>query len=399
MRIGIIGCGITGSVIAKLLKKEKFVSEIVCFDRNIEKVKKFLGGGFDIKKINARSKKDLHSNIKNFDLVINALPTHFRWRGHDILYNIKVIEAALEAGINYLDMACYGNDKNYTPETLAFNEKFEKEKLLGLINTGASPGLTNIMVSKSASEVDLVDSVKIRNLEEQKGSEFIISWSKDDLFEIVSKALVYRKGKFKFKEPFSEVEVYEFPPPFGKLYCYLLSHDEAYTLPHYIKMKNLDIKAAGSDIETLRTFYRLGFFKNKPTKIKKVNILPRDFLYSIIPSAHTGNQIKKMMEKGIFENGFFGCFTEVYGYLKNKKILAKKYVIFPSQKEVNKLLPNATYISYPAGLCAVAFIKFSFRRRIYGVIPPEALAIKIIDRIFEWLEKNNVIINEEYKAI
>lgn len=398
MDIAIVGCGITGSAVAKVLERDKDYN-IVCFSKNIANAKNNLGRGIEIRKIDARHKRELIANIKNFDLVVNSLPTFFYYRGNEISFNLRVMEACLECGVNYLDMACNGDNKNFIAEQLHLNKDFEKEKLKALINVGASPGLSNLLVAKSSFEMDSIETVKIRNLEEQRGSEFIVSWSKDEMLNVVSDVLIYRNYKFKLKKPFSEFEVYDFSQPFGKLYAYLVSHDEVYTLPHYIKMKNIDVKAAGSDIEVLRTFYRMGLFKEKFIKIKNFRIRPKDFMYNIIPSAHSGNEIKRMIEKGIFENGYFGIFIEVLGRFSNKKVISRKYVVFPSQVEINRLMPGTTYISYPTALCTWAFIKKSFKGKFYGVSPPEALTKSIIDKIFDFLEKRDIIVNEEYKVI
>lgn len=399
MRVAIIGCGAAGSVIARLLSKEKFISDGVCLDKNVKRTKKFLGKeGFRVEKVDARNLKEVSKKVKDCDWLINALPTAYYPRGKEILWNPRIMGAALKVGINYYDLACFGG-KSTIAEQLHFQKKFEKEKLLGIINAGASPGLTNLLTKENSEELEVVEKIIIRTLEEQEGSEFILPWSKEEMLDIVYGTLVYRNRKFKFKEPFSEVSTYEFPPPFGKMYCYLVANDETYTIPHFISTKCLDVKIAGSDIEVLRTLYRLGIFEDEPVYFRKVKILPKDFIYSILPDVPTSKEMIKIMKMGFLENGFFGVFVETLGKVVGKKVLVKSYTIFPSQKEIDKILPGATYITYPTGICAVAFIKAIYRRRIYGVLPPEAFDKKVRERIINELERRKIIISSEYKKL
>jgi saccharopine dehydrogenase-like NADP-dependent oxidoreductase len=399
MKIAIIGCGATGSVIARLLSREKFVNDFICLDKNIKRAKKFLGkGGFRVEKVDARNTKELSKKIKDCDWVINALPTAYYLMGREILWNPRIMKVALKNGINYYDLACFGG-KSTTAEQLHFQKKFEKEKLLAIINAGASPGLSNLLARENADELDIVEKIIIRTLEEQEGSEFILPWSKEEMLDMVCDVLIYANKKFRFKEPFSEVSAYEFPSPFKRMYCYLISNDETYTIPHFISTRYLDVKNAGSDIEILRTLYRLGIFEDKPMYFRKMKILPRNFIYSILPDVPTSREMIRIMKKGILEDGFFGIFVETLGKVVGKKVLVKSYTIFPSQKGINDILPGATYITYPTGVCVIAFLKTIYKRKIYGVLPPETFNKKIREKVIEELEKRKIIISSEYKTL
>jgi saccharopine dehydrogenase-like NADP-dependent oxidoreductase len=399
MKIAILGCGATGSVIARLLEKEKFVDDIVCLDRNPKRSRKFLGrGGFDIRKADASNQNELRRQVKDYDWIINALPTASYVKGKPVLWNPKIIEVALKAGINYMDLACFGGNSTIA-EQLRYKKKFEDEKLLALINSGSSPGLTNLLVRENADDVEVVERVSIRTLEEQKGSEFIVPWSKEEMLDMVWKTLVYSNKKFKFKEPFSGTSAYDFPPPFGKMYCYLISNDETYTIPHFVQMKSLDVKNAGSDIEILRTLYRLRMFEDEPVYFRKTKIIPYHFVYSIIPEVPTGREMMKIMKEGYLEDGFFGIFVDNLGKVMKKRVLVRSYTIFPSQKIIKNILPGSTYITYPTAVCALSFIKSMYKRKVYGVLPPEALNKAARKNVLSELERKKIIISSEYKTL
>jgi len=399
MKIAILGCGATGSVIARLLEKERFVDETVCLDRNPKRSRKFLGrGGFDIKKADARNENQLCKLVKDCDWIVNALPTAIYTRDKPVPLNPKILEVAMRTGINYLDLACFGG-KSTTAEQLKYEEKFEDEKLLALINSGASPGLTNLLVRENADDLEVVKRVNIRTLEEQKGSEFIVPWSKEEMLDMVWKTLVYSNKRFVFKEPFSGTSSYDFPSPFGKMYCYLISNDETYTIPHFVQMKTLDVKNAGSDIEILRTLLRLRMLDDKPVYFKKTKIIPYYFVYSVIPDVPTGREMIKIMREGYLEDGFFGVFVDNFGEVKKKRVLVRSYTIFPSQRMIKNTMPGSTYITYPTAVCALSFIKSMYKRKVYGVLPPEALSKVARKQVLNELERKKIIISSEYKTL
>lgn len=399
MRVAILGCGATGSAIARILKKEKFIDEIVCLDKNVKRAKKFLGKEtFEIKKVDARNQGEISKVVKECDWIINALPTAYYPRGKEVLWNPKIMKIALKTGINYFDLACYGG-KSTKAEQLKYEKKFEQERILGIINAGASPGLTNLLAKENSEGLELIDKILIRTLEEQRGSEFILPWSKEEMLDIVSEALVFSNRKFKFKEPFSEVATYDYSLPFGRMYCYLVSHDEAYTIPHFIPVRSLDVKAAGSDIEILRTLFRLRIFEDEPIYFNGKKILPRDFVYSIIPDVPTSREMIRNVKSGVIEDGFFGVFVDTFGEAIGRKTLVRSYVVFPSQKTINNVLPGATYITYPTAVCAIAIFKAIYKKRIYGVFPPETFAKKVREKIISELEKRKIVISSEYKIL
>lgn len=77
---------------------------------------------------------------------------------------------------------------------------------------------------------------------------------------------------------------------------------------------------------------------------------------------------------------------------QGKNICIKNYVIFPTIKEITRKFPGATYISYPTGVCATAFVKNLNKIKNYGVFPPECLEKNVRKDIFLDLEYYNMFI-------
>ena len=400
VKIAILGCGAVGSTIARILRNMEMVDEILCIDRNLKRMKSFLmdNDGFTIMECDVL-KNEVYSEVRSYDLIVNALPSSYHIGDREYPINIKVMDIALKAGVNYIDLACFGGRAKIA-EQLNLNHRFEESNLFALINAGASPGLTNLLARENSEELDRIETISIKTLEEQRGSEFIIPWSKAEMFNVASKSLIYRSGRFIFKEPFSEIEPYEFPEPFGRMNTYLISSDEVYTIPHFIKIKNLDVKAAGSDIEVLRTLYRIGIFDDEPISYKGRKISPKRFMYSILPDTPPPNEVVKLTENGAIEEAYFAVFIDNYGKVKGEKALMRSYVIFPSQTQINKLLPGSNYIAYPTAICTVAFIKTLIKRNnICGVHPPEILEKSLRKEVLNFLEREKIFVNMEFKVI
>jgi len=387
MKILILGYGAVGSVLCKLLSKERSIKSIVCGD--IKKIKKVRNKKIQFKKIDVSNKNQLLNFFKNTnpDLVINSSLPNF---------NVNILECCLQEKINYIDLASYWDfDSNprarspYKVEQLCYNDKFKQNDLIGLINAGVSPGLTNLLARECADFLDAIDYIKIRLIEDTKSNELVFVWSKEwSLDEINWKPLVYQNGKFKIKENFSEEEEFNYPHPFGKRKVYLISQEEVGTIPLFVKTKNLDIKSYDNHIETARFLVNLGLTSERKIMIGKSKISPVEFLSKVLPS---NPNIHKELKDAVF-----GLVVEATGKKNNKAKTVHHSVIFPIQREINKLKLVANFISYPAALMAKLFILSIPKIKNRGVFPPECLDKKIRQSILKQLKRNHITIFKSY---
>jgi len=318
------------------------------------------------------------------------------------------MEAALKTGANYQDLCSYQYDYK-TSEQLKFHNRFKKAKLVGLINTGIAPGVTNLLAAEMAGKLDSVSDIKMRFLEEQKSSEFLFSWSPEVTLDVLSAPpAVYKNKRIQFVKKFGDVEEYEFPEPYGKRYIFNASGDEPLTIPLYIRVKNLSIKSGGTDNEFARMLYRMGLFSRKSIKIKNnlmrksglkaknEIVVPLEFFSTIAPEIPTPKEITKMIKDGILENAAFISVVEGIGIESGKNIKIKMTAIYPDLKQIFKKMKGATYISYPTGLAAAAFAKTIPKIKENGVFPPEALNSDLRNEILLNLENNGTIIDEQF---
>jgi saccharopine dehydrogenase-like NADP-dependent oxidoreductase len=379
MKLLLLGNGAVGNVLLRLLENEKDIDEIVSADilfKKETKVGKVRKVYVDLKDTISISKVISENNP---DLVVNVSSS---------LFNLNILDSCHKNKTNYMDLASlWEEDKNsssvspYKIEQFDFKDNFKDNSLLGLIDAGVSPGMTNLFVRECADYFDKLKDVKIRLIDYSGSDELSFSWSKQALLdEIASKPLVYRNGKFIVKEPFSDEEEYVFPKPYGKKKVSLICQDEIGTIPFFIKLDNLDIKDYDNQIETHRLLYKLGMFSKEKVDVHGVKVVPLDLINKVLPEVSFNSQDEK------FKDAQFGFVIEALGIKDGKKKIIKYSVLFPKQSEINKLGLNANFVSYPTALSAKIFILLFNKIKIQGIIPPEALEKDVREKIISHLK-------------
>ena len=391
MKVVIIGDGAVGSVLAKLLMKEKEVSKIFCLDlkfANKRKHKKIVYKVFNILK--KRKFVEYLNDIKP-NVVINASLPNF---------NLSVMECCLKANVNYMDTASFWDfhpdPKSKIPykmEQLDFDRKFAKNNLIGLIEAGVAPGLDNLMAAECASMLDEVDYIKIRIAEDTGSKEIFSSWNEDWLLDELNwKPLVYENGKFFLVDNFGGEEEYEFPAPIGKRKTHYFAQDEVGSIPLHIKTKKLDVKIFDNNIEVSRLLYVLGLVSEEEIEVDGKKIKPVRLLAKLLPDPVPGGEKK-------FPEAIFAMSVEAIGRKNGVKKVAKYSVVFPKQKEIGNLGIGANFISYPTALSVKLFVTELNKIKRIGVFPPECLDKEIRDSILNQIQKNHVKVYKKFYTL
>ncbi|HVH71140.1 MAG TPA: saccharopine dehydrogenase NADP-binding domain-containing protein, partial [Candidatus Dormibacteraeota bacterium] len=233
MRIFVLGAGATGSLLAQLLERQGHT--VWCGDREPERARRFLGkrSTIPVTEVNARNLRGIVKAAKGCQLIVNASAS---------VFNEIVLRAALRLRSHYMDLSSHLTRNPFRPEQFRYAKKFEDKNRAALINAGVAPGLTNLLVKRAADRLDEVHSVHIRLYESSESEDPISQWSPEVSFdEAVSHPRVYRNGRFQLGKRFSEVEKFRFPEPIGTARVMLAAQDEVATLPHFIRMRDLDV--------------------------------------------------------------------------------------------------------------------------------------------------------------
>ncbi len=203
-----------------------------------------------IAQVNARNLRAIVRVAKGCDLIINASAS---------VFNERVLRAALWLRAHYLDLSSHLTRNPFKSEQLRYETRFIDKNRAALINTGAAPGLTNLLVKRAADLLDEVHSVRIYLYESSESDDPISQWSPEVSYdEAVSYPRVYRNKKFKLAKRFSELEKFRFPDPIGPANVVLAAQDEVATLPYFIPMNDLDVKIGGNEFDRLRRWHKAG---------------------------------------------------------------------------------------------------------------------------------------------
>ena len=379
MRIFVVGAGATGSLLAQLLERQGHT--VWCGDRDLERARRFLGqrSAIAVTRVNARNLRGIVRAGRGCQLVVNASAS---------VFNQIVMRAALHLRSHYLDLSSHLTRNPFKAEQLAYARRFEEKNRIALINTGAAPGLTNLLVKRAAEMLDEVESVQIRLYESSESEDPISQWSPDGTFdEAISKPRVYRERHFRMEKRFAELEKFRFADPIGAANVVLAAQDEVATLPYFVPMQNMDVKIGGNEFDRLRRWYKQG----KLTKSR--GIVRRRF-----PDTLSPRKIAGLIRQGVLQNARFAAVALVRGIKRGKKedqrLLIRTDCIFPTLYQIRQQGLYTTPVAYATAHIAALFVKF-FPKDMAGVFPPELLPVEMRRAIIAGIRAHGVRITHK----
>jgi saccharopine dehydrogenase-like NADP-dependent oxidoreductase len=381
MQIFVLGAGATGSLLAQLLERQGHT--VWCGDRDPERARRFLGkrSTIAVTEVNARNLHGIVRVARGCHLIVNASAS---------VFNQIVMRAALRLRAHYVDLSSHLTRNPFKAEQFAFAKRFEEKRRTALINTGAAPGLTNLLVARAAETLDQVESVQIRLYESSESDDPISQWSPEVTFdEAISSPRVYRNGKFKMEKRFAELEKFRFPEPIGNANVVLAAQDEVGTIPYFIPMRDMDVKIGGNEFDRLRRWYRQGKLS------KSRGIVRQRFPQTVSPRA-----IAKLIRQGVLQNARFAAAVLVRGVKRGKgnkedeHLLVRTDCNFPTLYQIRQQDLYTTPVAYATAHVAALFIK-NFPRDSKGVFAPETLPADTRRAIIAGIRNNKVKITQK----
>ncbi|MFA6065108.1 MAG: saccharopine dehydrogenase family protein [archaeon] len=358
-RVLIIGAGGVGAVVTKKAAMNSDVfTNILLASRTVSKceqiaqdIKKNFNKTIETAQVDADNVPELVTLIKKFkpDLVINvALPYQ----------DLTIMDACLEAGVNYMDTA------NYEPKDVAkfeyswqwaYQEKFKKKGLMALLGCGFDPGVTNVYCAYA--QKNLFDSIKNIDILDcnagNHGKSFATNFNPEiNIREVTQVVRHWEKGKWIETPPIIQPGSVHFTfdyPIAGKSESYLLYHEEMESLVKNIKgLERMRFWMTFSEnyLTHLRVLENVGM-----TRIDEVNydgkkVVPIRFLKAVLPDPSS-------LAQNYTGKTVIGCVIE--GEKKGKK---KKVYIYNvcDHAECYKEI-QAQAISYTTGVPTVLMAK------------------------------------------
>ncbi len=287
-KVLIIGAGGVGSVVTqKCARVPEVFSEITLASRTLEKCEKIAGliarpiGTAQVDADNVAETASLLRRLQP-DLVINAaLPYQ----------DLSIMDACLEAGVNYLDTANYE-----PPEEAAFSykwqwaydEKFRRAGLTALLGSGFDPGVTNVFcVYALKHHFDVINNIDIMDCNGgTHGYPFATNFNPEiNIREITAPGKFWEKGVWKLTEPLCVHEPFDFPQ-IGVREKYLMYHEELESLVKHIPgLERIRFWMTFSQeyLTHLRVLQNVGMTRIDPVDFQGQKIIPLQFLKALLP--------------------------------------------------------------------------------------------------------------------
>lgn len=287
-KVLIIGAGAAGNVVTQKCARETATfSEVHLASRTISKceaIQKKCDSPIQIHALDADNTQEVIDLIKkvNPKLIINmALPYQ----------DLSIMDACLDQGIHYMDTANYEpKDEakfSYTWQW-AYQDRFKNKNIMGLLGSGFDPGVTNVFIAYAKkhffdviSEVDIIDCN-----DGDHGHPFATNFNPEiNIREITQPGRYFKDGQWIQTGPLEVSETFDFPEV-GPRKAYLLFHEEMESLTkHFPEVKQMRFWMTFSEsyITHLRVLENVGLTNIHPIKHQGMDIVPLEFLKSVLP--------------------------------------------------------------------------------------------------------------------
>jgi saccharopine dehydrogenase (NAD+, L-lysine-forming) len=308
-KVLVIGAGAQGGPCGAILAGEEMINEIRLGDINVNLAKR-VAAKISSKKVkafelDASVKEAVVEAAKDVDVILNFTL---------IKYNKTIMDAAVEAGVHYVDTACDGKflDDWIEREEPELQREFVNINKTALVGCGLAPGIANVLTRYACDPMDRVDKILIRvgrglgHDSEEVVSAWQPTWSPEILLEdYADPPMVFQAGKFVRVPIFSNPETYTFPEPIGDLLLSSHMHEEVYLIPKFYLDKGLQEVDFKYPVEkVVGAFIKMGFANDEIIEVNGVQIVPKDVLMKLV--SRPSNQFLEETEQTILQSDLTG---------------------------------------------------------------------------------------------
>ena len=287
-KVLIIGAGGVGRVVThKCAQLPEVFGEICLASRTQSKCDQIaseLQRPIQTASVDADNVAETVSLIRSFQprLVINvALPYQ----------DLTIMDACLEAGVDYLDTA------NYEPLDTArfeykwqwaYQDRFQSAGRMALLGSGFDPGVTNVYCAHAQKHLfDEIEQIDILDCNAgDHGYPFATNFNPEiNIREVTANGRFWEEGEWKETDPLSVNRDFDFPEV-GVRRAYLMYHEELESLCQNIKgLKRIRfwMTFGESYLTHLRVLENVGMTRIEPVQFEGKEIVPLQFLKALLP--------------------------------------------------------------------------------------------------------------------
>ena len=347
----VIGAGGVSSVtIHKMAMLPKIFTKITLASRTLKKC-------IDIQ-INIKEKYNININVVELDADnVDATVEIIKQTNPFVVLNLalpyqdlNIMDACLITNTHYIDTA------NYEPIDEAkfeyswqwnYKEKFEKKGLMALLGSGFDPGVTNVYTAYTKKHLlDNIASLDILDCNDgDHGHPFATNFNPEiNIREVTAASKHWENNKWEIGPALTNKVSFNFPE-IGSKNMYLMYHEELESLTkHFPEMKKARFWMTFGDsyLKHIEVLQNIGMTSIKPINHKGINIIPLQFLKTILPDP--GSLGKRTKGKTCIG-------TIITGQKKNKEKTFYTFNICDHEECYNEVGSQA--VSYTTGVPAM----------------------------------------------
>jgi len=399
------GSGKIGPAVAWDLVKENDVEAVGLVGRRehaLNEAKKWINSDkVKVHPLDIANREDTIKLMKQYDVGVMALPDRKR--------SYKVIETAIEAGLNIVDMLeeYHRRPDPYEIEGLEipggmnindYGEWLHKKAIENgvtfLDGIGFAPGLSNITLGEGIRKMDKTESAvaRVGGIPSKQAAskhplKYMITWAFSHVLrEYMVKVNVIKNGKIVEVEATSDRESFTFDK-FGmneQLECAVTPGMPSflYTRPDLKEFAEKTVRWPGhwQGVETLK---ECGLLDLTPVEHEGMKIAPRDFLLSIIEPRLQA--LEGDTDVCVMWNTAMGT--------KDGQKMRIDYYLWDEADTKNGISSMARVTGFSAAIGAVLIGRGEITTK--GIVPPEdCIAGELYDKFLKELKKRNIDILE-----
>lgn len=252
-----------------------------------------LGEAISFEIVDVTDHRSLDDALTGVDVVVNCVGPFHR-------FGPTVLEATIESGVDYLDVC---DDYDTVDPLLSLHNRAVDAGTTAVVGLGASPGVTNVLVSLAENQLDTVTDVSInvtRSILARAGPAIPYHVFNSWLGEVPT----YTDGERMTVRALRDGRhVVEFPEPFGHREVYHFGHPESLTLPRaFDALENVSVRGTftpPSFRDALLDVENLGLLDEEPVSVAGIDVQPVEFAAAMLE--RIGARVA--MEAGEFPDG------------------------------------------------------------------------------------------------
>jgi len=369
-KIIVLGCGLVGRAIAEDLAKDHNVKVVDISQQNLKR----LGQGIDIELANLNELEDFSAMLKDFDLVVGAVPGYM---------GFATLKKVIEAGKNVVDISFFPEDP------FELDELAKQKNVTAIMDCGVAPGIDNILLgyhSKNMEVEKFVCYVGGLPLNPKPPYNYKAPFSPIDVLEEYTRpARIVIDGNEVVKEALSEPEIIDFGKA-GKLEAFNTDGLRSLikTMPSIPNMIEKTLRYPGH-ISLMQNLKDGGFLSSETISVNGKSTSAMELTAVILFPQW------KLEE----EEQEFTVMRVIIEGVENEENMRYEYNLYDEYDNETKVHSMARTTGYTCTAAANMVLNGGYNKT--GISPPEYLGFEKANMEFmiEYLEERGVVLRKK----